>query len=324
MNLKTEQNNDFRTLFYSSLPNKPYCSDNLDRGVFIRTRKIAIEKPYIQPNPPFMINSLTFDVDQPDAFFAWSDANLAPPNWISKNRTNGHAHIGYLLAAPVCRTYKARDKVLRYLARIEQAYTEALQADKGYVGLISKNPYHERWDNYVLNEKPYELNYLADFVNLPILPTAPEDTTGLGRNCLLFDIVRFWAYRAVREYSFRSVDTWYTDVLKEAVGVNYTFPSPLPYSEVKATAKSIARWVWANQEEAYFNFIAKQTARGRQGGLKGNSSPGGKARSQQYSDLRDEALKLHILGMKQVDIAKQLEVSDRTIRTWLKNRKVQA
>jgi uncharacterized protein YjcR len=40
--------------------------------------------------------------------------------------------------------------------------------------------------------------------------------------------------------------------------------------------------------------------------------------------MRHEALKLHLQGMKQIDIAKQLNVSDRTIRTWIKKRKVQA
>ena len=86
------------------------------------------------------------------------------------------------------------------------------------------------------------------------------------------------------------------------------------------------KWLWQNQGSAKFqeNFTKKQAKKGRKGGLKSDSSQGGKARSQQYSDMRHEALKLHLQGMKQIDIAKQLNVSDRTIRTWIKNRKVQA
>lgn len=318
MNLKTQENSEFRTIFYQSLPNKPYCSDDLDNGVLIRTKKIAIEKPYIQPNPPFMVNSLVFDIDRSDAFFSWSDANLAPPNWISKNPRNGHAHIGYLLATPVCRTYKGRESVLRYLASIEQAYTEALNADRGYVGLITKNPTHSKWETHILTEQPYELGYLADFVDLKALPKKPAESTGLGRNCTLFDIVRFWAYEAIRAYINNSFDVWYTDVLKEAVSVNNGFPSPLGYSEVKATAKSIAKWVWTHHEEAYFNFVARQAEKGRKGGLKSDSSHGGKARSQQYSDLRTEALKLHIMGKSIKEISEYLNVHRNSVSKWVK------
>ncbi|WP_034587610.1 helix-turn-helix domain-containing protein, partial [Acinetobacter sp. HR7] len=83
---------------------------------------------------------------------------------------------------------------------------------------------------------------------------------------------------------------------------------------------------WRNHGSAEFQaqFSAKQAKKGRKGGLISDSSHGGKARSATYSDLRQEALKLHIQGMKQKDIALKLNVSDRTIRTWIKKRKVQA
>ncbi|HCG3424429.1 TPA: primase C-terminal domain-containing protein, partial [Acinetobacter baumannii] len=147
---------------------------------------------------------------------------------------------------------------------------------------------------------------------------------GLGRNCMMFDTVRFWAYEAIRAFISGSPDSWYAEVLKVAINANGAFLEPLPYSEVKATAKSIARWVWRNHTEAHAKFIERQTVKGRKGGLSSDSSHGGKARSQQYSDMRQEALKLHIQGIKQKDIALQLNVSDRTIRTWIKKRKVQA
>ncbi|WP_223920903.1 replication initiation protein [Aeromonas caviae] len=38
---------------------------------------------------------------------------MPAPHWISVNRTNGHAHIGYMLATPVARTSAARQKPLR-------------------------------------------------------------------------------------------------------------------------------------------------------------------------------------------------------------------
>ncbi|WP_154020940.1 helix-turn-helix domain-containing protein, partial [Acinetobacter baumannii] len=71
-------------------------------------------------------------------------------------------------------------------------------------------------------------------------------------------------------------------------------------------------------------FSGKQAKKGREGGVISDSSHAGKARSATYIDLGQEALKLHIQGMKQKDIALKLNVSDRTIRTWIKKRKVQA
>jgi DNA-binding NarL/FixJ family response regulator len=143
---------------------------------------------------------------------------------------------------------------------------------------------------------------------------------------MMFDTVRFWAYKAIRAHLNGGYDIWYAEVLKVAINANEAFLDPLGYSEVKATAKSVARWVWRNHGSAEFQaqFSAKQAKKGRKGGLISDSSHGGKARSATYSDLRQEALKLHIQGMKQKDIALKLNVSDRTIRTWIKKRKVQA
>ena len=44
---KTQFSDDF----YEKLPKKPYCSDDLGRGVIIRPKRTAIQKPYIQHNP---------------------------------------------------------------------------------------------------------------------------------------------------------------------------------------------------------------------------------------------------------------------------------
>ena len=159
-------NAQFKQDFYEKLPHKPYCSDDLGHGVIIRPKKTAIQKPYIQHNPPCLVTSLVFDIDRSDAYFAWSDANLPTPTWIAKNPKNCHAHIGYMLAMPVCTTHRARQNVIEYLAKIEQAYSFALGADRGYSGLITKNPCHTAWENHIFDVEPYELNYLADFVEL--------------------------------------------------------------------------------------------------------------------------------------------------------------
>jgi hypothetical protein len=68
-----------------------------------------------------------------------------------------------------------------------------------------------------------------------VMPKAmPEASTG-GRNCSLFDAVRYWAYR--------HHETDPTAILIEAERVNATFCARLPAWEVRATAKSIAKFM---------------------------------------------------------------------------------
>lgn len=278
--------------------------------------------PYIQHNPPCFTSSLVFDVDRNDAYFAWSDANLPQPSWIAKNKKNGHAHLGYLLAAPVCTTHRAKQKIIEYAAKIEQGYSLALGADRAYSGLITKNPCHSTWDTYVFDVQPYDLGYLADFIELRELKTDAKEVSGLGRNCVMFELVRFWAYQAVRQYLNSGFDNWYTAVLEQAMSANQAFLEPLPYSEIKATAKSISRWVWRNHAQAYAKFIERQSTKGKIGAAVANSkgacSAGGKARSAQFSNIRQEALRLHLQGINNTQIAKQLNVSRMTINRWFK------
>jgi hypothetical protein len=51
----------------------------------------------------------------------------------------------------------------------------------------------------LLNPRPFELDELADYVDLENKPKKSEnEVSGLGRNCMMFDVVRKWAYKAIR------------------------------------------------------------------------------------------------------------------------------
>ncbi|WP_443612377.1 primase C-terminal domain-containing protein, partial [Acinetobacter pseudolwoffii] len=63
---------------------------------------------------------------------------------------------------------------------------------------------------------------------------------------------------------------WEKAVYAQISAINNGFEEPLPLSEVKATAKSIAKWVW--QRFSYGDFSEIQSKRGAKGGAKSKRS----------------------------------------------------
>lgn len=250
-------------LIASRLPRRAYCTDNLDHGLVLRPPEVALEKNYLQLNPPILWHWLVFDIDEPMAALAWEKANVAPPNWVAVNPANTHAHLGYLLEMPVMTAPEARDKPLRYAAAIEAAFRIALGADPCYRGFIAKNPLSPAWKTWFLHAEPYSLDYLVEWVTLSRTRSPMVVPTGLWRNVQLFDAIREWAYGMVRGYqqADAGLELWFRAVLREAEIVNQRFETPLMLSEVRATAKSVAKWTWQHFSEASFSQIQQARAR---------------------------------------------------------------
>jgi len=261
------------------LPRKPYCTNDLDAGLVIRQQSHALLRRYIQPNAPAMRFWMVFDVDRESASEAW-DGVAAEPNFTVINPANGHAHLIYGLDVPICTSDAGRLKPLRYAAAIEGAYTHRLRADNGYTGLICKNPLHCDWKLLRGPEWAYGLSDLAAWVpNISRWknPSRVIDTA-LGRNCQMFDALRSWAYRHINRTAWVSRDAWHRAVEIEAVELNSQFPVPLPWPEVKATAKSVAKWVWEVLRGSQAEYVARthtpeiQAFRGKRGGIASGES----------------------------------------------------
>lgn len=295
-------------LFCESLPYKPYCTDDLGFGLQILPKKLALKKKYIQANPPVLINFFLFDIDRPEAALAWFDAGLPRPYWVAINPKNGHAHICYALETPVCTSDIASIKPMKYAAAIQAAYAKALGSDTGYSRLITKNPIHPDWIAYQWTDTAYPLGYLADFVDLTQCLTQKEREQGLGRNVTIFDSVRFWAYKHVREYETRV--TWEKAVKTQVEVINSTFPECLPANETKSIAKSIAKWVWErfDVEASDARFSEKQAVRGRKGGT---------AKGMANSEKRAMTIELAAQGLSLRKIAEQVGASKSSISNWV-------
>ncbi len=267
------------SLFAERLPARPYCTDELTFGLRIRPKSAAAQCRYVQPNNPNQTSWLVFDVDHGDAALRWSDVNLPAPSLIVVNRENGHAHLLYAIETPVFGSPE-HQKPMRLLAAIYHAYLVKLDADCGYSGLISKNPLHSHWHVIARSDAVYSLGDLAEWVDLAKYKKLPKEAaeSGLGRNCTMFDRLRKWAYQELRLYrEVGDSKVWDRYVYAQATKMN-DFPSPLPISEVRAIAKSTARWCWKHFDLAASDarFSKLQAHRGRKGGRPKTTTADGK------------------------------------------------
>src|SRR5580704_11110438 len=84
-------------------PRRPYCTNELERGLIIRPRETALNFRYVQPNPPNVRLRLVFDVDTDDLFapLTWESIGCAA-NWTASNRKPPpRPHTAYELNIPV-------------------------------------------------------------------------------------------------------------------------------------------------------------------------------------------------------------------------------
>ena len=211
------------------------------------------------------LGAIVVDCDHPDAAIrAFERPRDHPtPNWVAQS-PSGRGHIGWWLNAPVCRTDSARLQPLRFAQRVEAGLRTAVAGDPSYAGQLTKNPIHPDWETIYGPASPYELKELITPHTPRQMPRKPERAAGLGRNVTMFDTARKWAYPQWWRHRDGTQHDWEQLVLQYCHHVNTQFGSELPFTEVRATAQSISRWIWRNfTEESY---RARQAELGRRGG----------------------------------------------------------
>lgn len=290
-------------LFRQRLPRKPYHTDALGDGLLIRDVQRAIKARYIQPNGPTHRYWLVYDVDRSGAALDWYDRGAPPPTIVAQNPDNGHAHLVYGLEVAVRTAPDAKSGPLRYAAAVDCALRGLLDADKGYAGLICKNPLHPFWRVTEWEPRLYGLGDLDSWLDLNAYRDRRKRLPdyGLGRNCNLFERLRLWAYRAIRQ-GWPDYERWHEAVLTRARAYN-DFDTPLPDSEVRATAKSVAKWT--HQRLSPAGFSASQAQRGRRKGAK------------RRDDLMPKVVEMASQGVSQREIARTTGIPQKTVSRWL-------
>lgn len=299
-------------LFFERLPSRPFCSNNPSlEGLYRLPIKEATECLLIQPNTAKLVVCLCFDVDRSLAAIDWNDRACPAPNITVRNPDNGHAHLIYLLEAPVSVSDVARIKPVMFMAAIQEGLRRDLGADRGYSGLVVKNPRHKHWITHSWRDEPYSLEELAGQVNLP---TAAEvrkrskqaDYAGLGRNCTVFEVVRKQSYTLVRDFWRPDGEKHFIKAVQELVmASNLTdIGNPMQPSECRAIARSISKWTWSKFNRHEFRAI--QSARGQKKG------------ATKRDEMLPTAQSMAAEGKSQREISQALGVSQKTVSNWLK------
>ena len=292
-------------LFKGGLPIKPYCSNDPTHGLIIRSIDTALRHRYIQPNCPNSKLWLVYDIDRPTCVSELTDdLSLPCPHFFVQNPINQHAHAYYGLETAVHLNANSSQKAMRFAAAVDCALTVQMSADGQFSGLIAKNPAHKHWRTYTVNSEPYELGEIADYLDLDKYGdkrrAMPE--CGLGRNVNLFNRLRHWAYKAIRQ-GWPDEDQWHRAVFERANGYNL-IENPLPSNEVRHTATSVAKWTFRHFSAESFSEV--QAARGRRKGQK------------QRELLMPQVLEMRAQGATHQAISEDIGVPKRTITDWLK------
>ena len=242
--------------YKNNLPAKPFYSKDLGTGLRIAKKEIALKFKHIQHNQPKMVHWLVLDIDK---YYFYEDFfNLPMPNVVAYNKYGedhdcAHSHLFFALQHPVCRSDAARTKPLKYLAAIEHGLKTAFESDLNYSGLISKNFLHEDYRVQFLNPDLWELGEFKEWIDIPRKIPSQSESSGLGRNCDIFDRTRKIAYSEFHKYQNQS--GFEKAVLGWCEEANSDYQEPLTINELKCIARSISKFCFKNMNRDHEQYI---------------------------------------------------------------------
>jgi hypothetical protein len=282
--------------FKDDLPKKPYYSKNKDTGLKIAPKDIALKNPYIQFNSPFIKNCMVFDIDKEDSATYFIDLGLTP-NFMITNKENGHSHYYYMLKQGVYFSKNSKKNIQVWFDNIYKSLCQKLNADISFNGLIAKNPFYDcdKWQTLNLTNHLYSLDELSKMCDFDYLEkTDPKKFVELGRNCGLFDCLRFFAYKEIRKVRFDYKAFWNSCeyFIKQA---NKNFSNPLSLNEISHILKSVCKWVYNHFSSNGFSNYQKQANRKSQ-----------KVRKEKASIKINECQSLFTSGLKAKEISNKL------------------
>jgi hypothetical protein len=297
----------------------PWTLDVAPRKAFHLRRRVPRERAAhfdeIDPSPRGYVTSVVVDVDRTAAGTAWLEAGVPQPSFLVRS-DRGHAHLVWLLERWVRRDNK---RAMRLLDVVQAAFTIACDGDRAYAGPMHHNPLSATYSTIIGHRDDFTLHELAECVPDLLLTASTSSThtksgfrdefAAAGRNCHVFETVRFRAYRAIAAFKERrAYEPWLEHVTALVTAENATNAQPVPASEVRSIAKSIASWTW----DVYKGDFGAARPRRRRYELDRHQYLG------QVNARRQRALNLYSKGLSLASIAMTIGVTRRTVCRYLK------
>jgi len=245
--------------FFDNLPNYPLCTDKLEAGCRRSPKHVAINRRYIELNKKnHSITYLPYDCDSPIGLLMWHIRSLPPPTLSVSNWDNFRSHLTWELATSVHLGGNASQRAINYLDVVRRGFTQALDADPSFGGLLSKNPLSDFWfvDPY---DKVYDLDELAEAVQDIVLPKKPskkkhEIEYEPDDSLFVYHNSRWYMYTITPDCSRHSELYDKADVYVRELSTDFSLN--LPESKIRSNAKSLSKFCWTHRDE----FIAKRAA----------------------------------------------------------------
>ena len=246
---------------------------NIENASYLFTLEVGINLPWISFDAKQSRNCLLFDIDHDSGLDLVEELPKSIRPTLIFDPYSGRSHGVLPLVTPVLRGGKIGPEVLADLAH--QLLSRHLKATALPTGSLIKNPFGKAselvgslprrtpspsslilWEGFqeantglcwhtVAGSTGAELreiiSHLADEYDEVTSPRTKRifrhrgEPSNLGRNCALFDLVRFWAYDNNEKDGGQ--------IMKKAQEINQTLQPPLPFAEVNATARSIGKFM---------------------------------------------------------------------------------
>ena len=196
-------------------------------------------------------------------------------------------------------------KAMALFCRAREAYRHAFHADPSYVGKFQHNPAFLGWETWG-DGRLHDLCSLAKaagalFAETRSTPRPNIDST-TGRNCALFEKLRFEAYRVVDAFRAAQDRQGFAErVGAMAAEMNAGFDRPLSESEVRSIVSSIIRFCWNRYQNANG---ARRYAQTRDAYLAASEA------------RRRRAAEMRAAGLTTAVIAREIGVTRRAVQLW--------
>ncbi len=330
--ISTEMNTKTK-VFFKYFPKQVFGSEYKNNYYHTKERLYALKEfKWVQYNSDDRITVLSVDIDNSSDSLMYRDFNLPVPTWIIQT-DKGFQYHWALKSAVMINGYN-KHKLIKLVKDILNKLVALLDGDINAIGLnrVFRNPVTNRsW--FTGNE--IELKEFYD------LPTPKEDyfnkllgrvekqknlfgatygasydfslmANNSGRNCALFDVLRYWAYDEAKQGSYCAFA-----LQRKAEILNSSFAENLKENEVNSIVNSIDTFIKNKFKKGFYMALSVED---RKKVASANGKKSGEARSKVAETKILTALNMmESFEMKITirELAKRSGTSVNTVRKYL-------